>query len=362
MVAPLVLAAGIGAAGSALGGVMGGKGAKKAAKTAAKSQEKITQMNNALVQGMYNSNAMRLDPYIQGGTRAGNVLMELLLGPTPTTGGGTSGGGSTVSPQFNEWNNIVGYRSDDISDNFTPAALSWIQSNQGLLPANYAGPSWAEIMAMPTGKSDNARDNAIQQFGSVLAANAANTTPAGATSNATGQPTSALSAWDQFRNSTNYQWQLDQGLKAVNQGYAGAGALDSGAAQIALNDYAQNQAQGALAGWMNMLAGQQGVGLQAGGALAGVGMQATNAQMANNQALGSANGNAALIGGMANQNMWGNIGQGIGQIAGAWGSSYDGPGGVGAYSMPYAGYHRIGSQGDIVTSNPNSSTWGGGMW
>lgn len=337
MVAPMLLAAGIGAAGSALGGVMGGKGAKKAAKVAAKSQEKVASMNNALVQGMYNSNAARLDPYIQGGSRAGNVLMELLLGPSGSGAGGGAGGGggSVINPMASQWGSIQGYLTDDIDQNFDPAAISFIQQNMAHLPQGYGGPTLEQIQRMP----DRQAEAALNQLGSAIASNIP--APTQGATNQQGQPTSALSAWDQFRNGTNYQWRLGEGQKAINQGFAGAGALDSGATRLALQEHGQNFASNELGNWMNMLAGQQGVGLQAGGALAGVGMQATNAQMANNQNAANAQSNQALINGQANQNMWGTIGQGIGQIAGAWGSSYGQPAGGGgsgqgpmSYNLP----------------------------
>lgn len=353
MVAPMVLAAGIGAAGSALGGVMGGKGAKKAAKVAAKSQQKVTAMNNALVQGMYNSNAARLDPYIQGGTRAGNVLMELLLGPAQGAGGGAGGGygGSTANPGVSQWNTIQGYLTDDIDQNFDPAAISFIQQNMTHLPQGYAGPTLEQIQRMP----DRQAEAALAQLGGAIAGNLPSAAP-GATG-ANGQPTSALSAWDQFRNSTNYNWRFGQGQEATAQNFAGS-ALDSGAQRLAEIEYGQQFASNELGNWMNMLAGQQGIGLQAGGALAGVGMNATNAQMANNQNAANAQSNAALMAGQANQNMWGSIGQGIGQIAGAWGSSY-GPNQAGAgYMMPTAATHGS----PILTSYQNPAYRGGSTW
>ena len=332
MVAPLVLAAGIGAAGSVLGGLAGGKGAKKAAKAAAKSQEKVTSMNNALVQGMYNSNARRLDPYIQGGTRAGNVLMELLLGPAPTVGGA---GGAAPPPaaQTTIAPNVLAMQNDGIKGNFARA----IQSQHPELYSQYA---------------TNLGDGTAGNFAAAVTAGGGApqyTAPLGATSNTTGQPTSALSAWDQFRNSTNYNWRFGQGQEATAQNFAGT-ALDSGAQRLAEIEYGQNFASNELGNWMNMLAGQQGVGLNAGAALAGVGMNATNAQMANNQNAANAQGNAALVAGQANQNMWGTIGQGIGQIAGAWGSSYGQPGGAGGSTSP------------IVTSYSNPAYNGGSAW
>jgi hypothetical protein len=361
MVAPMVLAAGIGAAGSALGGIAGGKGAKKAAKVAAKSQEKITSMNNALIQGMYNQNAARIDPFVQGGTRAGNVLMELLLGnygaapgSPGTVGSGAGGynGGASSNSLASDWARIHGYLTDDIKQNFDPAAEAFIQANLSRLPAGYSGPSWQDIQAYKTDDIKGNYEAALAQLGGVIAAAPppvqaqAPAAGAGAATGTAATP-NALSAWDAFRNGTNYQWRLGQGTEATQQGFAGQ-STDSGAEKLALLEYGQNFASNELGNWMNMLAGQQSLGANAANALAGVGTNATSQMINSNQMLADARGNQALINGQANQNMWGSIGQGIGQIAGAWGSSYNTP--------------QYGQPSPIVTNYNNPAWGGGGMW
>ena len=70
---------------------------------------------------------------------------------------------------------------------------------------------------------------------------------------------------------TNYQWRLGEGQRAINQGYAGLGALDSGAARTAQMEHGQNFASNELANWMSQLFQQQQVGANAAGNLAGVG-------------------------------------------------------------------------------------------
>jgi hypothetical protein len=136
----------------------------------------------------------------------------------------------------------------------------------------------------------------------------------------TGQ--SALSPWDQFRNSTNYQWRLDQGNKGMNQAYAARGTLQSGAAEKGLLEYNQNFAANELGRYQDLLAGQQNMGLTAASALAGVGQNMVGQVTANNNSAASAAANAALARGQATSNMYGGIASGIGQIAGAYGSSY----------------------------------------
>lgn len=318
-----LIAAGIGAGASVLGGLMGGKGAKKATKKAIKSQEKIAAANNALIQWNYNQNAARLDPFVSGGTRAGNVLMELLLGPAPAGSGGSAAGspiggstGGTYSggPSAQEQLDFLLHGSQNTIGPDRTAAIMHMSGTP------------EEKLAYAVGVLHDEERNYYNQY---MTAHPQTYTPApaaptGATSNATGQPTSALSAWDQFRNGTNYNWRLGQGAETVQQGFAGQ-STDSGAEKIALLEYNQNFASNELGNWMNLLAGQQGIGLQAGSALAGVGTNATNNMVANNQNLADAHSNAALTAGQANQQMWGSIGQGIGQAAGALASSYNSP-------------------------------------
>ena len=57
-----------------------------------------------------------------------------------------------------------------------------------------------------------------------------------------GDSTAANNAFTKYLGSSGYNFQLNQGLNAVNNNYATRGALDSGAAVKALNDYAQGQA------------------------------------------------------------------------------------------------------------------------
>ena len=143
----------------------------------------------------------------------------------------------------------------------------------------------------------------------------------------------AAAAWDQFRNSTNYQFREAQGLEAINQGYAARGTLQSGAAQKALLEWNQNYAANELANYQNLLAGQQAMGVGAAGAVAGQGQALVGQVTANNNSAGQAAANAALIQGQgaANSalvqgqgaaNMWGTVGSAVGQVAGAANSSY----------------------------------------
>lgn len=143
------------------------------------------------------------------------------------------------------------------------------------------------------------------------------TTPPGTVPATGSNPQSALSAWDQFRNSTNYQWRLNEGTRALEQQFAAHGALDSGAAVKSAVKYNQEFAANELSNYMNLLAGQQAMGLSAAGAVAGVGTNYAGNVAAQNTNAANAAANAALMQGQASANQWGAIGGAAGQLGGA---------------------------------------------
>lgn len=136
---------------------------------------------------------------------------------------------------------------------------------------------------------------------------------------APGQP--VRTAWDNFRDSTNYKFRFDEGSRAINQGYAAGGKLESGAALKALTKYGQDFASNELNNYIGLLNNQQGMGLNAARAVAGVGGDMVNNITANNNAGTAAAMNAALIKGSANSSMIGDIGSGLGRALGALGGS-----------------------------------------
>ena len=76
-------------------------------------------------------------------------------------------------------------------------------------------------------------------------------------------------AFNRYLGSTNYQFQLGQGLEAVKT--AGAPAFSSSATAKALGNYAQGQAGSALAGYQSMLGGLANQGMTAASNLGGIG-------------------------------------------------------------------------------------------
>jgi cellobiose-specific phosphotransferase system component IIB len=138
-------------------------------------------------------------------------------------------------------------------------------------------------------------------------------------------PNQNNAAFQNYLNSTGYQFQLDQGSKALQQGAMARGALQSGAASKALQTYGQNTATSFFKDYLGLLANQQGVGLSGGSAVAGVGQNYGNSVSANNNLAGSAAANAHLAAGNAQAGIYGNIAGGISGVANALASSYGQP-------------------------------------
>jgi len=293
-------AVGIGAVASIGGAALSSSAQKKAAKKAAKVEADNTAANNALAREMYANNASRLDPYSANGMRASNALTDMLLGPAqqpwqPGTPGGQ--GVPQVNPGPPQTNPLYSQTPDTEDYGLQPGQhlIGRPHLIDRLFHRSTPGTPTPTVPSQGTGAPGT---------GAI---------PSGQ---------SALSPWDQFRNSTNYQWRLDQGNKGINQAYAARGTLQSGAAQKGLLEYNQNFAANELGRYQDLLAGQQGMGLTAASALAGVGQNMVGQVTANNNAAASAAANAALARGQATSNLYGGIASGIGQIAGAFGSSY----------------------------------------
>lgn len=282
---PAIAIAGIAAAGSIGGAVLGASASNKAAKTAASAQTQASAANTALAREQYANNASRLDPTITGGLRSGNALSSLLLGDQP--GQGTQQDGPAI-PAIDVGTGSI------VLPAYNAAKAAYEGANPGQqYPLSYD--QWA------TRRSGGATGGTIPAF------------------NAGAGATNALSGFDQFRNSTNYQWRLAQGEKGVGLGMSALGAFDSGATRKATLEYGQNFASNELGTYMDRLAQQQGFGLTAASALAGVGQNMVSNVTANNNAAASATGNAALVTGQNNANMYGQIGSALGGLASSFG-------------------------------------------
>ncbi len=68
-----------------------------------------------------------------------------------------------------------------------------------------------------------------------------------------------------FQSSPGYQFQLNQGLQGVQRSAAAKGLLNSGNTLMALNDYAQGQANQDYGNWLSRVGGLTQLGLSAAG-------------------------------------------------------------------------------------------------
>lgn len=149
----------------------------------------------------------------------------------------------------------------------------------------------------------------------------------------------ALATW---RNSTGYQTGLDAGLSAVNTGYAAKGALESGAAQKALQKAGTDYSNQNFGQHYGMLSGQQSAGLGALGAVTGAG-NTYAAQISNaNSSQSSAQANAAIFNAMSQQNALAGVANAAGQYFGRSGQPTST---VNALATSYAG--RTGGLYDV---------------
>lgn len=246
-----MLGAIIGGALGLAGSVLGGNSQNKAAQKAADTSLAVAQQNNALARDIYQQNQSTLSPYVQRGNAAGDQINALL-----GLGGGVDYG-------------------------------AYVRGNPDALA------NWQQVQAADPGKF---RD--IASFGQF------HYNDDGArrdlTPYTTNPAAAAGGAFDAFRNSTGYQFRQQEGMNALNNGFAGAGLVRSGAAMKASQEYGQNLASGEFGNYLGYLSNQQGVGLSGASALAGVGQNYTNTVSANNNSAGTAAANAALVKGNNN--------------------------------------------------------------
>jgi len=124
-------------------------------------------------------------------------------------------------------------------------------------------------------------------------------------------PEAQAGAFDAFRTSPGYQWQLDQGLRAVDAGAAARGMLRSGATLKAEQAFGQGLADQEFTNYYNRLFALSGQGLTASDtvARAATGIGGNMSQVEQNA-------------GNAQSSIYGNAAQGIGNAAQGIGNIY----------------------------------------
>lgn len=297
---------GVGALGAGASAISASKNSK-AINKATDAQTESNAASIALQREVYGQNKETLSPFVTRGNVAGETMNALL------------GLGGAMQP-INGQQPIAGGQNQ--AQRGGPGAANYYGIGDGsVFTANSPAASRdfnPQVGSMYNGGRPVSFSPVTQSFG--VAAQSQPTQqmtqqqPAGQTAQG-----AANDAFDIFRNSTGYQFRVNEGMDALNSGYAGSGMLQSGAALKALDDYRQNMASAEFGNYMGMLGNQQGVGLSAAGAQAGVGVDYANnvsnlnAQNANalaNAAVAKANNSNAMIGGITS---------GIGNILGGFG-------------------------------------------
>lgn len=270
---PAIIGGAIAAVGAVGGAALSASAASKASKAASKS----AAANNALQREQYQQNTKNLSPFMERGNAAGDQINALL---------GIGDQGSQV-----DWNAYVTQQPDLLKD-------------------------W-QTYASGTGQYKSMADYGQQHFLKYGGAEHRNLTgfqtPGGSGADA---------AFDKFRQSDGYQFRMNEGMNALNTGYAAAGKLQSGAAAKAMQRYGQDYGSNEFGKYLGYLGNQQGVGLTGASAVAGVGTNYANAVSQNNNNAADAAGNAALVKGSAYGNALGGVANGLGTILG---SSYGKP-------------------------------------
>lgn len=168
-----------------------------------------------------------------------------------------------------------------------------------------------------------------------------------------GDPAASKAAFDNYLNSTNYQFQLGQGEQAVET--ANAPAFSSSATAKALNTYAQGQAGSALAGYEGLLQTGEGQGIGAGTSLGSINTTNATQQASNDLAAAGVTANADVYGASALTNAIKGVTSGLssaGSGSSGGGSALAGllgggssPGYSTAFNQP--GYSPFAAVGDI---------------
>lgn len=271
-----------------VGSVISSNSQKNAANKAADVSQQNAQANNALTRDIYNQNQQALSPFMARGNAAGDQL-NALLGLAPAQQ-------QAAQPQMQQPNALAQFASQpsyggmmDGPERNLARGVEYRGRDFGMGPNAYSANQTDRFQQLPTAQPTVAAQ-------------------------AQGNP--QADAFQTFRDSTGYQFRLNEALDAVNSNYAGAGVLQSGAAMKAIASRAGQEADNTFGQYAGLLANQQGVGLSGASALAGVGQNYANNVSFNNTQNAANQANAAL---MAGQNGFGNVLSQLGGAAFAYG-------------------------------------------
>lgn len=116
----------------------------------------------------------------------------------------------------------------------------------------------------------------------------------------------ANNAFDKYRDSSGYNFVLDQGNQNIENSAAARGMLSSGATAKALQSFGQNTAAQYYGSYLDQLRQLAGQGTQAGNIIGGAGNYANSSSTSNSTSQGTSSGSSSSKPGM--QGMIGSIG------------------------------------------------------
>lgn len=287
---PALAIAGVAAAATVGGAVISSKAQKSAANTAANAAQNTANQNNALQRETYTQNYKTLNPYSERGNAAGNAINSLLgLGQAQNQGGPENVITGQAAPNSGVYS-------------FNPAY--GVSNTNGMITQD--GPDYGGVMGQGFNGYPGFQVNQPQAGGTVQ------------TSAPPADPQADYqNAFQNYQNSTGFQFRQEQGNNALNTGYAARGSLRSGAAMKDFARFNQNIGSQEFGNYLGQLGNQQNVGLAGASAIAGVSQNMAGAISANNDSAGTAAANAALLRGQANSNMAGGIANGLGTFLGS---------------------------------------------
>lgn len=276
---------------------LGANSQKKAAKRAAELAAQTNRENNALAEKFYDRNAAVLSPWQQQG-QAANSMFNAALGLPAYAAQAQPSAFAPGAPA---------------PGSAVPAPLSAFAPTSG---GDFGEPEYRGIFsALGQARAGNPANPGDLQAGLNMQQTAA--TPQVTAAVPAPNPMSAFNA---FKNSTGYQFRMDQGLGALQKAFGRS--LDSGASVKSALRFGQGLGSEEYGKWMQLLDNQQRLGFGAASAQVGVNQNMASTLTANNNAGSSAAINARLYQGNANANMWQGIGSSFGKAASMFGGGF----------------------------------------
>lgn len=291
-----IVGAGVASAGASV--IAGSKNAG-AINKATDAQTASNAQSLALQQQIYGENKAALAPFVGTGVAATNQINALLGLAVPQQQ-------ATPSGYQAQPNALLGVGAPQVGPNYA----AYVQANPDVqnefqrVGSRFGNDpaAFGQFHYQTYGQNEG---RALPQFGQGALA--------GTGTNMLSPQQTAMSAFEKYRDSTGYQFRLNQGMNALNSAYAGRGVLQSGAAIKGALEYGQNLATGEFGNYLNSLQTQQNLGAGAASSQAGVGQNFAG----NVTSLNTANANALASGAVARANNTNGVISGVSNALGS---------------------------------------------